>query len=805
MNLHLTKPMKMNLLSRFVFAAFLALAPAQGFADEEQDLLKVLQSNVPAPLKCAACQKLRLVGTVKSVPALARLLTDAPTAHAARYALEGLPFPEAVAALREALGRTSGEIKAGLIDSLGWRRDTAAAVPLLVKSLSDPDATIASATASALGRIGGKNAINALTAALKTATPSVLPAVLDGLDRCADQLLSGGDAQAAAAIYGKLFRSPFPQRIRIAAWRGLVWADTSSRAELVTQALSSEEHGLHLAALKVLRELHDPALVEACLRKWPGLAADSQLAVLDARVALGGDLLAVIRTASESPHLIVRVAAWQALANSGDPAAIAVLAKAAASEQAEERDAARDSLTRLRGEGMHDAFLKAIPGSEPKEKVELLRALGDRYDTKAANVLLENAGAGPDSVRLAAVESLRKIADPSTAAPLIALAARSDSDADREHVLTALYAVCQSSHDKNQTTAAVLDAMNSLPAAQRRLVLPVLSELATPPALEAALAFTREQDPESVKQAVRVLTQWPNAAPATSLYELATTSPDSVMQVLAFRGCITVAALEPDFNKRLGLLQKVMAAAKRSDEKKQALSQIGQVPTREALQVAMSYLAEPELVNEAGLAALDIAEKLAGSAPELARETADKVLSQSQTPDLVKRAWAIRGKPAGSGPFIEDWLVCGPYNKPGVIGALALFDIAFAPETSGANVPWKHLPLAKVADLSSFFPEQANCVAYLKTRIIAPANCDAALLVGSDDGVKAWLNGSLVHGNNVDRGLVVDQDMAPIKLRQGPNELLLKITQGGGGWAACARIVANDGRPIPGLKVQVDR
>jgi hypothetical protein len=248
-----------------------------------------------------------------------------------------------------------------------------------------------------------------------------------------------------------------------------------------------------------------------------------------------------------------------------------------------------------------------------------------------------------------------------------------------------------------------------------------------------------------------------------------------------------------------------MAAAKRPDEKKQALSQIGQVPTREALQVAMGYLAEPELANEAGLAALEIAEKLAGSAPELARDTADKVLSQSKTPDLIKRAWAIRGKPAGSGPFIEDWLVCGPYNKSGVIGALALFDVAFPPETPNASLPWKHLPLAKIADLAAFFPEQANCVAYLKTRIVAPANCDAALLLGSDDGVKAWVNGSLVHGNNVDRGLVVDQDMAPIQLRAGPNELLLKVTQGGGGWAACARIVASDGRPIPGLKVEADR
>ncbi len=77
--------------------------------------------------------------------------------------------------------------------------------------------------------------------------------------------------------------------------------------------------------------------------------------------------------------------------------------------------------------------------------------------------------------------------------------------------------------------------------------------------------------------------------------------------------------------------------------------------------------------------------------------------------------------------------------------------------------------------------------------------------MGSDDGVKAWLNGAVVLSNNVDRGLVVDQDIAPIHLKAGPNELLLKITQGGGGWAACARIVGSNGRPLRGLKAQVER
>ena len=186
-------------------------------------------------------------------------------------------------------------------------------------------------------------------------------------------------------------------------------------------------------------------------------------------------------------------------------------------------------------------------------------------------------------MRLAALDALRKIAVADTATPLLNLAAKSKSNKECEPVLKALYAVCQASRDKDETTRSVLEAMKPLPSVERCRVLPVLSELATPAALEATLAATRDQDLEIVKEAVRVLSQWPNAAPASSLLELARATKDTTLQVLAVRGCITVAAQEPDSTKRLALLQQAMALAKRTDGKQQALSQIGQIPTQAAL------------------------------------------------------------------------------------------------------------------------------------------------------------------------------------------------------------------------------
>jgi hypothetical protein len=67
------------------------------------------------------------------------------------------------------------------------------------------------------------------------------------------------------------------------------------------------------------------------------------------------------------------------------------------------------------------------------------------------------------------------------------------------------------------------------------------------------------------------------------------------------------------------------------------------------------------------------------------------------------------------------------------------------------------------------------------------------LLIGSDDGVKVWLNGELVHNNHAHRGLTLDQDRVRVKLRKGINWLLVKVENGGGDWALAVRVRDADG------------
>ncbi|HMQ16576.1 MAG TPA: hypothetical protein PKC49_11435, partial [Phycisphaerae bacterium] len=75
----------------------------------------------------------------------------------------------------------------------------------------------------------------------------------------------------------------------------------------------------------------------------------------------------------------------------------------------------------------------------------------------------------------------------------------------------------------------------------------------------------------------------------------------------------------------------------------------------------------------------------------------------------------------------------------------------------------------------------------------------ARLQVGSDDGVRVWLNGALVHSHPSVRALRVDEDLVNVQLESGWNTLLLKVAQGSGGWGFICGIRDRDGRPLDGL------
>ncbi len=140
------------------------------------------------------------------------------------------------------------------------------------------------------------------------------------------------------------------------------------------------------------------------------------------------------------------------------------------------------------------------------------------------------------------------------------------------------------------------------------------------------------------------------------------------------------------------------------------------------------------------------------------------------------------------------WEVSGPYMQEGK-SYNELFDIPFAPETDGGKgAKWRKMPEGTDAgrpwylDLLKALDGGEQRVAYLRTKLQWPAERQVKLWIGSDDGNKVWVNGKLVHTNNVARAFAPDQDSATVTLKKGENIIMMKITQNNLPWGASLRI-----------------
>ena len=74
------------------------------------------------------------------------------------------------------------------------------------------------------------------------------------------------------------------------------------------------------------------------------------------------------------------------------------------------------------------------------------------------------------------------------------------------------------------------------------------------------------------------------------------------------------------------------------------------------------------------------------------------------------------------------------------------------------------------------------CVAYAYGEIESIHAREAVLRCGSDDGIKIWVNGKVVHAKEVQRGYAPNSDETAVQLKAGINRILLKVTNATAGW-----------------------
>ncbi|MBK7877723.1 MAG: ThuA domain-containing protein [Planctomycetes bacterium] len=164
---------------------------------------------------------------------------------------------------------------------------------------------------------------------------------------------------------------------------------------------------------------------------------------------------------------------------------------------------------------------------------------------------------------------------------------------------------------------------------------------------------------------------------------------------------------------------------------------------------------------------------------------------------------------------VVDWRVLGPFDR---VGAKPIV-LERARETSKgvtidaerpdlaarytgrekAEFGWRDAradPKTSFLDLRAFYDGFDEVSAFAFARVGSNTKRKAKLLVGSDDMVRVWLNGALIHEHDVYRAWREDEDELDVELQPGENALLVRVDNGGGGWSFDVKVSSEGTGPL---------
>jgi len=155
--------------------------------------------------------------------------------------------------------------------------------------------------------------------------------------------------------------------------------------------------------------------------------------------------------------------------------------------------------------------------------------------------------------------------------------------------------------------------------------------------------------------------------------------------------------------------------------------------------------------------------------------------------------------------YIRRWLVVGAFPASPASSAMATDyladqggEAAIKPADGlkhkrgdGSDVKWHWMDswgdFVNLTDSVDAPKEQA--VAYAFAQVNRKQDGKVLLSVGSDEGVRVWVNGKLVLDKEADRSLTPDEEQVDVEMKTGENALLIKAAQSVGPWTFTARVL----------------
>lgn len=434
--------------------------------------------------------------------------------------------------------------------------------------------------------------------------------------------------------------------------------EEKSPIDIVLEILKSNDQEMQAAAIAMAKDMEGAEVTKVLAKELPGLPAASQvqlLAVLGDR----GDAAALgaVVAATKAADTSVREAALKAVGQLGDVSCVMLLAERAAAAKEAEQKAARESLYRLRGEGIDEAILGGIGKAETKTKVELITSLGQRNVYAGVETLLKTAKDADRKVRAESFKVLSSIGKPKDLPALVDLLIGVKSASDRTEGEKTVAAVAHKIAKKNQQAAAVLAKLPSVKDVKVRCSLFIaLGRIGDNSALDVLRKGLSGKEANEQDAAIRALSMWPTGEPTADLLAVAKGSKAELHKILALRGFVRLLGLESEraASETITLYKQAMSLAPNAMEKRRVLSGLSSMASVDALAMAADFLGDKELSLESEAAVVRIAELIYKEHPQESESALKKVISSTKSDSVREQAEAVLKLITGKDKAVED-------------------------------------------------------------------------------------------------------------------------------------------------------
>jgi HEAT repeat protein len=578
-------------------------------------------------------------------------------------------------------------------------------------------------------------------------------------------------------------------------------AGTPPAVDAILSGLQSDSDRIRHSAARALQRLPSETAAARLAQAVEAAPVPKRPVLLTLLGDLGSPVaLPVIRNQTAADDPAVRAAAVRALGNIRGAETLPQLLTFLDDAREGVAAAAAEALATRRDDTVGAALAQAAAGAPPAPRAAMIKVLARRLDVGQVDTVLRSATDADAGVRLAAMKALEVLAAPEQAGPMVELLSHCPEGDELKAGVAALTALCRRAPKPEPIRALLLEGLAKADAPHKAALLQVTPAVAAAPALETVTRELSNPDAAVRTAAVRALSEWPDPAALPALKDLTTKATDEVAYVLAFRGYVRLLQVgDQPAAARVALYDEALTLARRVDERRLVLAALGALKDRAAFPKLLPPLQDPGLQAEAAAGILRLAQDVRDDdAVRALRE----VLKVSKDEAFVKRVRELLAELTKNAGCVVTWDVSGPYTE-GNKGLTELHEVAFPPETDPATAQWQTAKAEADGrlDLVKLLGGSNRC-AYMRCQVVVDAAMDASLTVGSDDGVKAWLNGKVVLDKNVPRPFKWGEDTVPVSLVQGANLLLLKVTQGGGDWMANARVAGADGIAVDGLRFE---